>query len=193
MQNWRLTALLGPSPSFHQLYCREHSSWSPEKRKTEREGPGKMQNWHWLHCLDLHHPITNSIAVRRRRGEKRKKERKGGSTHRAHRWSRLMMGKGRAHLLSRSVNTFPTFGRAIMCGCEEYSHSLSQVALPQSSPWQTRCKQLSTRCLKAGEGKNGLQFSFPGPGAHHHLPQDLLCERTRCKKHWSGVWESKTS
>ena len=88
----------------------------------------------------------------------RKKERKGGSTHRAHRWSRLIMDKGRAHLLSRSVNTFPTFGRAIMCGCEEYFHSLSQVALPQSSPWQTRCKQLSTRCLKAGEEKNVSNF-----------------------------------
>ena len=69
------------------------------------------------------------------------------------------MGKGRAHLLSRSVNTFLTFGRAIMCGCEEYSHSLSQVALPQqSSPWQTRCKQLSTRCLKAGEEKMVSNF-----------------------------------
>ena len=68
------------------------------------------------------------------------------------------MGKGRAHLLSRSVNTFPTFDRAIMCGCEEYSHSLSQVALPQSSPWQTRCKQLSTRCLKAGEEKMVSNF-----------------------------------
>ena len=90
--------------------------------------------------------------------EEGRRERKGGSTHRAHRWSGLIMGKGRAHLLSRSVNTFPTFDRAIMCGCEEYSHSLSQVALPQSSPWQTRCKQLSTRCLKAGEEKMVSNF-----------------------------------
>ena len=174
----------------------------------------------WLRCWDLHHPFTNctveSTAVEARRKERKKgrvqgkckididcivwtfttlspivllweeeeRERKGGRVHpQSAQVVPAHHGKGRAHLLSRSVNTFPTFDRAIMCGCEEYFHSLSQVALPQSSPWQTRCKQLSTRCLKAGEEKMVSNF--------HSLDQDLLCERTRCKKHCSGV--SKTS